>query len=97
MASEDIKVQDGRFVVERAGNKPNVELPVSDVDSVSFTRGGEANGASDGALVLHSKKHGDTVIRVADDEAGKALKIVYGALDSSEKKAAPKDAATNAK
>jgi len=97
MASEDIKVQNGRLVVERAGNKQNVDVPVSDVDSVSFHRGGEVNGASDGSLVLHTK-NGDVVIRVADDEAGKALKVVYGALESPKetKKAAPKDDSANA-
>lgn len=89
MASEDIKVQDGRFVVERAGNKQNVEVSVSDVDSVTFTRGGEAEGQSDGALVLHTKKHGDVFIRVADHEAGKALALVNGAIEKKDAKKAP--------
>lgn len=97
MATEDIKVEDGRIVVERVGNKSNVDVPVSDVDTVSFTRGGEANGASDGALVLSTKKHGDVVIRVADHEAGDVLKKLYAALEKPKEKAAPKDAATSAK
>lgn len=78
MTTEDIRIEDGRILVERAGNKPNVDVAASDVDSVSFVRGGEAEGHSVGALVLHTKD-GDVVIRVADDEAGEALKLVRDA------------------
>lgn len=78
MATEDIRIEDGRIVVERAGTKPNVDVAASDVDSVSFVRGGEAQGESIGALVLHTKD-GDVVIRVADDDAGEALKLVRDA------------------
>lgn len=85
MASEDIKVQDNRFFVERAGVKQNVEVSVSDVDSVTFTRGGEAEGQSDGALVLHTK-NGDVFVRVADNDAGKVLALVNGALEKKDAK-----------
>lgn len=76
MATEDIKVQDGRITVERAGNKENVDVAASDVDSVTFTRG---VWDGPGALVLHTTK-GDVVIRVDNDDAGEALSIVRSAV-----------------
>jgi hypothetical protein len=72
MATEDIKVQDGHIIVERAGNKENVNVAASDVDSVTFTRG---VWDGPGALVLHTTK-GDVVIRVDNEDAGDALSIV---------------------
>lgn len=91
MATEDIRVEDGRILVERAGTKPNVDVAVSDVDSVTFVRSG-GDGQADGSLILHSDK-GDVVIRVANEDAGKALKLVN---DASKKESAPveKKAAT---
>lgn len=83
MATEDIRIEDGRIKVERAGNKENVDVAVSDVDSFAFTRGGEAQGQSDGALVLYTKD-GYVVIRVADDEAGEVLQRVYDAMPKAE-------------
>lgn len=87
--TEDIKVENGHIIVERAEWKQDVDVAVSDVESVSFTSSGVGGGA--GALVLHTK-NGDEVIRVENDDAGKALKIVYGALDKSTKDSTPKQA-----
>lgn len=85
MPTEDIKIQDGKIVVDRIDPyKNNVDVALSDVDSVSFVRGGEADGQSDGSLILHTKKDGDVVIRVADDDAGKVLTKVYGSLNKKE-------------
>lgn len=75
MATEDIKVQDGRIVVERVGNKQNVDVAVSDVESVSYIRG-FANAT--GALVLHTKSQ-DFVINVEVEDAGAALALVNNA------------------
>jgi hypothetical protein len=72
MATEDIKVRDGRIQVERVAGKDNVDVAASDVDSVTFTRGG---WGGTGALVLHTE-NGDVVIRVENDDAGEALKKV---------------------
>lgn len=74
MATEDIRIEDGRILVDRAGTKPNVDVATSDVDSVTFTRSG-GDGQADGALVLHTD-NGDVVIRVANDDAGKALTLL---------------------
>lgn len=86
MASETIKVENGNIVVERTGiNKSNLEVSVSDVESVSFERGGEGNGQSNGTLTLFTKD-GEFPIRVADHEAGKYLKLIYDAQKPAAKK-----------
>jgi hypothetical protein len=72
MATEDIKIQDGRITVERVGEKPNVDVAVSDVESVTFTRS-VWNGP--GALVLHTA-NGDEVIRVENEDASEALALL---------------------
>jgi hypothetical protein len=83
MATETIKVEDGKVLVERTGpNKSNLEVSLSDVESVSFERGGEGEGQSDGTLSLFTKDGQHFPIRVADDEAGKYLKKIYDAQDS---------------
>lgn len=88
MSTEDIKVEAGHIKVERAGNKPNVDVPVSNVENVSFTRG---VWDGPGTLVLHTK-NGEIPIRVENDDAGQALKLVTGALKKEEKKQeAPKE------
>lgn len=76
MATEDIRVDDGRIKIDRFGTKTNVDVAASDVDSVTFVRSGDPTG--DGSLVLHTKD-GDVVIRVANDDAGKALALVKDA------------------
>lgn len=76
MATEDIRIEDGRIKVDRFGTKRNVDVAASDVDSVTFVRSGDPTG--DGSLVLHTKD-GDVVIRVANDDAGKALASVRDA------------------
>jgi hypothetical protein len=89
MASEKIKVDNGNLVVDRSGvNKSTLEIPLSDVDSVSFERGGEGEGQSDGTLVLNTKDGDRYTVRVADDEVGKYLKQIYSATE--EKPAARK-------
>lgn len=83
MASENLKLENGQLLVERVGPlKSTLEISLSDVDSVSFERGGEGEGQSDGALVLFTKDGNRHVVRVADNEAGKYLKAVYDAKDS---------------
>lgn len=76
MATEDIKVNNGRITVERIGDKENVDVAASDVDSVTFTR---SVWEGPGALVLHTKE-GDVVIRVENDDADDALEIVRGVV-----------------
>lgn len=76
MASEDVRIENGHVKVDRVGvNKSNVDIALSEVESFDFHRGGEADGQSDGALVLHTK-NGGIVIRVADHDAGKVLKLL---------------------
>ncbi len=82
MATETVKVEDGKLVVERFGpGKSNLEVSLSDVDSVSFERGGEGEGQSDGTLTLFTKDGDYFPIRVADDEAGKVLKLINNSED----------------
>lgn len=76
MATEDIKVQDGHIIVERAEHKDNVDVVASDVDSITFTRG--VMGGT-GALVLHTTK-GDVLIRVENDDANDAVSVVRSAV-----------------
>jgi len=83
MATETIKVEDGKVLVERnAPGKSNLEVSLSDVESVSFERGGEGEGQSDGTLSLFTKNGEHFPIKVADNEAGKYLKAIYDAQDS---------------
>lgn len=82
MATETVKVKDGKLVVERTGLfTPTLEVSLSDVDSVAFERGGEGEGQSDGTLTLFTKNGDYFPIRVADNEAGKVLKLIYDAED----------------
>jgi len=85
MATEDIKVRDGRITVERIEGKENVDVAVSDVDSVTFAR---SSFGGPGALVLETAK-GNVVIHVENDDAGKALSLVRSALKKDEQPAAP--------
>jgi len=89
MATEDIRIEDGRILVDRFGTKTNVDVAASDVDSVTFVRSG-GDGQADGALVLHTE-NGDVVIRVANDDAGEALALVRdaGAGTSGEETGTP--------
>jgi hypothetical protein len=83
MATETIKIDNGNVVVERQGiNKSDLEISLSDVESVSFERGGEGEGQSDGTLVLFTKDGNRHPIRVADNEVGQYLKKIYDAQDS---------------
>jgi len=83
MASENLKIADGNLVVNREGvNKSNLEVSLSDVESVSFERGGEGEGQSDGTLVLFTKDGNRHTVRVADHEAGKYLKAIYESQNS---------------
>jgi hypothetical protein len=93
MASEDIRIEDGRIKVERVDTKEDVDVAVSDVDSVTFIRSGGIDPAHDGALVLGTA-NGNVVIRVANDDAGKVLKAVYDA-QSPKEKAAPAKVSAN--
>jgi hypothetical protein len=80
MATETIKVENGSLLVNRnAPGKSNLEVSLSDVEEISFERGGEANGASDGTLVLITKDKDRHTVRIADDEVGKYLKQIYEA------------------
>jgi hypothetical protein len=91
MATEDIKVKDGRIQVERLGDKENVDVAASDVDSVTFTRS-VWNGP--GALILHTEE-GDVVIRVENDDADEALALVNEAGKKPAPKVANKPATAN--
>lgn len=91
MATEDIKVENGRIKVERFGDKENVDVAASDVDSVTFTRS-VWNGP--GALVLHTDK-GDVVIRVENDDADEALALVQESGKKSAAKSASRPAVTS--
>jgi|SRR6185295_10432348 len=94
MASETIKIENGTLTVERVGrNKSNLEVSLSDVESVSFERGGESEGQSDGTLVLFTKNGDRHTVRVADNEVGKYLKAYYDAKE----KPVTKEKATSAK
>jgi len=91
MATETIKIENGTLTVERnAPGKQNLEVSLSDVDSVGFERGGEAEGKSDGSLIIYTKDGTAHPIRVADNEAGKYLKALYEANEKPAAKAAPK-------
>lgn len=91
MATEDIQVLDGHIVVERPGQKENVDVAVSDVDSVTFTGSG-TDGSKPGALVLHTKDNGDVVIRVDDEDAADVITEVYALLKPAPKaQTAPAD------
>lgn len=82
MATETIKVENGTLIVERSGlYTPTLEVSLSDIDSVSFERGGEGENQSDGTLTLFTKDGDYFPIRVADDEAGEALKLIYDSKD----------------
>lgn len=81
MATEDIRIEEDHIRVDRFGTKQNVDVAVSDVDSVTFVRS-SGDGQGDGALVLHTDD-GDVVIRVQNEDAGDALKLVYGALNAN--------------
>jgi hypothetical protein len=81
MATEDIRFNDGRITVDRAGNKENVDVAVSDVESVTFARSAGNDPQGDGSLVLHTGD-GDVVIRVANDDAGKVLASLGKAQDT---------------
>jgi hypothetical protein len=92
MASENIKVENGRFLVERDGrNKTSLDLALSDVDSYSFERGGEGENESDGTLTLFTKDKEYYTVRVADNEVGKYLKQIHAAQEkpATKEKAAP--------
>lgn len=83
MGTETIKVEDGKILVERQGpGKSDLEVSLSDVESVSFERGGEGDNQSDGTISLFTKDGSHYPIRVADNEAGKYLKKIYDAEDS---------------
>jgi hypothetical protein len=69
MATEDIRIEDGKITVERIEGKANVDVALSDVELVTFTRG---VGGGTGALLLHTDK-GDILIRVENDDAPKLL------------------------
>jgi len=98
MATEDIKIEDGYIRVDRFGTKRNVDVALSDVDSLDFVRSGDVT--ADGALILHTKKGyvldetgdgaaitlKDVVIRVANDDAGEVISAIKSA---GAKKAAP--------
>lgn len=73
MATEDVRVEKGRIKVDRAEWKTNLDVAVSDVESVSYTRG--AMGGT-GALVLHTKDGQDHLIRVETEDAGDVLRKV---------------------
>lgn len=91
MATEDIKVEGGHLLVERQGRKQNVDVALSNVDSVSFVRSGDPT--ADGSIILHLKNGidldesgegaavplKDVVIRVANDDAGDVLALVNSA------------------
>jgi hypothetical protein len=69
MATEDVRVENGRIKVDRVETKESIDVAVSDVESVSYTRG--AMGYT-GALVLHTEDC-DYIIRVETADAGKVL------------------------
>jgi hypothetical protein len=89
MATEAVKVNGGKLSVERIDSKQSFEVSLSDVDSVSFERGGEGEGQSDGTLVLFTKDGERYTVRVADNEAGKYLKAVYDGANDSKAKQKP--------
>jgi hypothetical protein len=70
MATEDVRIEGGHVKVDRVEGKQGVDVALSDVESVSYTRG--APGGT-GALVLHTKD-GDHLIRVESEDAGDVLK-----------------------
>lgn len=74
MASETIKIENGTLKVERIAGKESLEVSLSDVDTVSFERSGEANG--DGTLVICTKDGERHAVRVADNEVSKYLKAI---------------------
>lgn len=88
MATEDIKIEGGHLKVERFGTKQNVDVALSDVDSVTYVRSGDPT--ADGSLILHLKNGyntdpsgesaavivKDVVIRVANDDAGDVLALL---------------------
>lgn len=92
MASENIKIDNGVLVVSRnTPGKLDLEISLSDVDSVSFERGGEGDNQSDGTLVIFTKDEDRHTVRIADNEVGKYLKQIYEA-----QKPAPKPVAAKA-
>lgn len=89
MATETVKVENGNLIVTRsAPGKDDLEVSLSDVESVSFERGGEGEGQSDGTLILFTKDNRYTV-RIADNEAGKYLKLIYDGAENSKAKQKP--------
>jgi hypothetical protein len=90
MATEKIKVDGNKLVVERTGpGKSDLELSLSDVDSVSFERGGEGENQSDGTLTLFTKNGESYPVRVSDNEVGKYLEPIYAALDTGKSSKKP--------
>lgn len=95
MATEDIVIEDGRIKVDRFGTKTNVDVPVSDVESLTFIRSGDPT--ADGSLIVHIKKgivldesgegaapvQHDVVIRVSNDDAGEVLASIRESIDST--------------
>ena len=73
MATEDIRIEDGHVKVDRVEYKSNVDVALSDVESVSYTRG--ARGGT-GALVLNLKNGGNELIRVEAEDAGRVLELL---------------------
>ena len=72
MATEDVRIEKGHVKVDRVEGKQGIDVALSDVKSVSYTRG--AMGGT-GALVLHTKDE-DYLIRVETEDASKILKMV---------------------
>jgi hypothetical protein len=75
MATEDIRIENGRVIVERIEGKDNIDVALSDVELVTFTRG---VGGGTGALLLHTE-NGDHLIRVENDDAPEALTTIRNA------------------
>lgn len=81
MATEDIRIENGRVLVERIEGKENIDVELSKVDVVTFTRG---VGGGDGALVF-STEDGESLIRVANDDAPEVLERIYAAKGDGDK------------
>lgn len=85
MATEDIRVEDGRLTVERPA-KDSTDIDLLDVRTLSFER--SSDPTADGALWLKMHDGAEHVIRVSNEDVDNVLPDVYDAWRSSRKEAA---------
>lgn len=85
MGTEDYRIEDGHFKVDRVETKPSLNVDLASVEEVYFER--SVDPAGDGALVLTTRDGESHLIRVSNEDDDTVLGELYDNWRSARKEA----------